>query len=141
MIEANALPSLYQMISYIVFIVESIVLGFVLQVAINFSHNLIFMSLKKPYLWIFSLIVLGFVNMFASTYFKDSLSVFLVGFVIAFAWSLPKRTHNKQEIVDKNETIYIMTGIKNGQRFYMVGLCLFLATSLSTWLWFYANSR
>jgi hypothetical protein len=120
------------------------VVAFVLKVSIAQAYNIIFMYLKRPYLWLLIVILLAIINMIISTFFNQGINIFSYA-VILTVFNLNSEKFKSKELQkvvrDTTDEIYLALGIENGRVLYQAGVWGFAIVSFITYLICYALIR
>ncbi len=130
--------------SIIITIIGIIFFAVVLNIVIIQSNNFIFMILRRPYIWIVFMGVLGFLYFFVGSLFSNSFEVVWWSALIAFLMNIPPSV--KKDIgIDKkmmkkwiNET-YEELGITHGSLKYNFGLAAYVTGCVIGWVIFFGK--
>jgi hypothetical protein len=130
--------------TFLIYLVITIVLAIVLHIIIIQSDNIIFILLKKPRVWIIFMGVLSFSYFFVGSLFENSFNVIWWSALFALLKNIPPQVKkdsfmSKEEInkiVDEN---YREMGIKGGRLKYKLGLVLYSLGFILGWLTFYSD--
>jgi hypothetical protein len=104
------------------------VVAFVLKVSIAQAYNIIFMYLKRPYLWLLIVILLAIINMIISTFFNQGINIFSYA-VILTVFNLNSEKFKSKELQkvvrDTTDEIYLALGIRYRLFYYLSDLLCF----------------
>lgn len=121
-----------------------IAIGFVLHILIKQTYNLVFFTLNRPVAWIVICGFVSFLTWLISYLFELNISIPSLATTIALLSSLPPKVqdgHLQKEMDKIADELYESVGIKNGRKLYRVGLVVFLAVAIISWIVFYGDIR
>lgn len=118
-------------------VIGILILGFILNVILKQTYNLIFIFGKKPFAWALTTGLVSFAFWFMCAAFAWSVSIPAWACTIAFFMNVPP-SHSKggKELAN---VMYSEMGIENGALLYRIGLGMFVVLAIASWVIFYGE--
>lgn len=106
---------------------------FIANVAIKWSYNILFFILKKPLIWFFVMLLIGFSLLFASSFFENKLNMIAIASTLAFLVNIPPKS---KEIADNDmkKLSDEMAEIKGSRMKYRLGLGFYVFGCILGWI-------
>ncbi len=128
--------------NWILVIIGIIVFGFIINVLLKQSYNFVFFLGKKPKTWIIICGIIAILAWWLSASFNWSVSIPAWSSLIGFLLNIPPKNKDpklQKELDELSEESYKNIGIPNGKFLYRVGLGVFIAVCVLSWLLFYTQ--
>lgn len=120
-----------------------LILGFILNVILKQTYNLIFFIGRKPILWITCISIVSLAIWALASTFDWSVSIPAWACTIALImnWPPSQKTQDTQITASAiADEMYREMGIPKGRLLYRIGLVSFIITSVASWILFYGES-
>ena len=130
------------MIQTILMLIGILALSFIVNFLLKQSYNFLFFLLKKPSLWIISVLITAISFWYLSSVLGWSVSVPTWACTLAFLMNLPPSydtDSDKQAANEAADVLYTDLGIRYGRLLYRAGLAAFVLASLGSWILFYGE--
>lgn len=125
-------------VKWVLFIFGIAFFTFITNVLIRQSYNILFFFLKKPYAWFLSMLVIGFLLLFISSFFNNKLNMVTIVATLAFFANVPQKT---QIVSDEKMEKFCneFTEISNSRMKYRIGLGLYVFGCVIGWILGYST--
>jgi len=125
----------------ILIIIKILCYAFIIKVTFRWSHNILFMILKKPIIWIIAVGLLGFLNMFFFWYFKWDPRIAGAATLLALGWSKnpEKPKWFKGDWKSTMDEFFVEFGIPNGRKLSSYGFIVFAISSVISYVCLFAE--
>ncbi len=130
------------MIQTILVLIGILALSFIVNFLLKQSYNFLSFLLKKPLLWITSVLITAISFWYLSSVLGWSVSVPTWACTLAFLMNLPPSYDTDSEKQAANEAadvLYRESGIRYGRLLYRAGLAAFVLASMGSWVVFYSE--